>query len=256
MSATVLDHVAVATHVLPDGWQLFGGVLGGSWVYGGNDPGYWWGQLQFRTGPKIELLTPTAGPDAAFLDRFLKTRGPGPHHLNFCVTDIGSALAQVRGLGVEPLKVSLDSPTWKEAFLHPRDAYGIVIQVAQPSGPPPEHAVPAELPGPGEPCDFALVELQVNDIDGATLLYSRALGGEVVSRRDDSGPPMVDLTWQDGAHIRLVQTIGAAADATKATSGRLAHLHFARHGPAFGTAELDRAASLSRRLGVSLELGN
>jgi methylmalonyl-CoA/ethylmalonyl-CoA epimerase len=254
MSTTVLDHVAVATHVLPDGWQLFGGVLGGSWVYGGNDPGYWWGQLEFRTGPKIELLTPTPGPDAAFLDRFLKTRGPGPHHLNFCVTDIGRALAEVRGLGIDPIKVSLDSPTWKEAFLHPRDAYGIVIQVAQPSGPPPRHAVPAELPEAGEPCDFALVELQVSDIDGAARLYSQALGGEVVSRRGSGSPLTVDLTWQTGACIRLVQTIRGAPEAGKPTSGRLAQLRFARQGPAFGTAELDRAASLSRRLGVTLDL--
>jgi methylmalonyl-CoA/ethylmalonyl-CoA epimerase len=251
MSTTVLDHVAVATRALPDGWNLFGGVLGGSWVYGGNDPGYWWGQLQFLTGPKIELLTPTPGPDAAFLERFLTTRGPGPHHLNFCVTDIGKALAQVRGLGIDPIKVSLANPAWREAFLHPKDAYGIVIQLAQPSGPPPWHEVPAELPDPGAPCDFAVVELEVDDLDGAIRLYSQALGGEVVGRRDGPGPPVAELSWPNGARARLAQ---ASADAGKPTSGRLARLRFARHGPAFGTAELDRAATLSRRLGVSLDL--
>ena len=60
----VLDHLAVAAPVLTDGWELFGGVLGGSWAYGGDSPGYWWGQLEFAAGPKIELLTPTGGPDA------------------------------------------------------------------------------------------------------------------------------------------------------------------------------------------------
>src|ERR1700734_957814 len=81
----VLDHVALGTRDLADGWQLFGGLLGGTWAYGGDSPGYWWGQLQFARGPMIELLTPTGGPDAAFLERFLASRGAGPHHFNFHV---------------------------------------------------------------------------------------------------------------------------------------------------------------------------
>ena len=62
----VLDHLAVAAPVLTDGWELFGGVLGGSWAYGGDSPGYWWGQLEFAAGPKIELLTTAVvgAPDA------------------------------------------------------------------------------------------------------------------------------------------------------------------------------------------------
>jgi hypothetical protein len=33
---TDLDHLAVGTPVLADGWELFGGVLGDSWAYGGD----------------------------------------------------------------------------------------------------------------------------------------------------------------------------------------------------------------------------
>ena len=98
----VLDHLAVGTPALSDGWELFGGVLGGTWAYGGDSPGYWWGQLNFAAGPKIELLTPTGGPDAAFLERFLALRGAGPHHLNFLVTDIGDTLARIRAHGSSP----------------------------------------------------------------------------------------------------------------------------------------------------------
>ncbi|MGH3214242.1 MAG: hypothetical protein ACRDL9_06660, partial [Trebonia sp.] len=87
MTAT-LDHLAIGTATLGGGWELFGGVLGGTWVYGDDSPGFWWGQLKFAAGPKIELLTPTGGPDAAFLERFLAGRGAGPHHFNFLVTDI------------------------------------------------------------------------------------------------------------------------------------------------------------------------
>jgi len=73
----ILDHLAIATPALDDGWELFAGVLGGTWAYGGDSPGFWWGQLDFAAGPKIELLTPTGGRDAAFLDRFLAARGAG-----------------------------------------------------------------------------------------------------------------------------------------------------------------------------------
>ena len=79
----VLDHLAIGTPALTDGWELFSGVLGGTWVYGDDSRGYWWGQLRFTAGPKIELLTPTGGPDAAFLERFLATHGAGPRQANY-----------------------------------------------------------------------------------------------------------------------------------------------------------------------------
>src|SRR5579864_4563962 len=77
----VLDHLAIGTPSPTDGWDLFGGVLGGTWAYGGDSPGFWFGQLGFAAGPKIELLAPAGGPDAAFLERFLAGHGPGPHHV-------------------------------------------------------------------------------------------------------------------------------------------------------------------------------
>src|SRR5215470_18492920 len=109
----VLDHLAIGTPTLTDGWELFGGVLGGTWVYGDDSPGYWWGQLRFSAGPKIELLTPTGGPDAAFLERFLADRGPGFHHLNFIVPAIDVTLGKIAALGVDPVGVSLQNPVWK-----------------------------------------------------------------------------------------------------------------------------------------------
>jgi len=130
----VLDHLAVGTRALPGGWELFGGLLGGTWAGGGASAGFWWGQLEFAAGPKIELLTPAGGPGAAFPGRFLAARGAGPHHFTFLVTDIDGALARIRASGIEPIGVNLADPRWREAFLHPRDAHGIVIQVARQAG--------------------------------------------------------------------------------------------------------------------------
>ena len=252
----VLDHVAIGTRKLTDGWDLFGGLLGGSWVYGGDSPGFWWGQLQFGTGPKIELLTPTGGPDSAFLERFLNGRGAGPHHFNFIVPDINATLSRLRAIAVEPVQVHLQSPTWKEAFLHPKDAYGIVVQVAEQSGKPPELAPPAQLPAAGVPSAFSLVEHRVGDMDGALRLFAEALDGEVVRRQDTVDAAIVELTWDNGARLRLVQPTLAGGRAPADRVDGLEYLRFARDGAPFSPAERSRAADLARRLGVPLQLGD
>jgi methylmalonyl-CoA/ethylmalonyl-CoA epimerase len=254
VTKTVLDHVAIGTRVLTDGWDLFGGLLGGSWVYGGDSPGFWWGQLKFRVGPKIELLTPAGGSDAGFLERFLASRGAGPHHFTFVVPDISAALSRVRALGIEPVRVSLASATWKEAFLHPRDAYGIVIQVAEQSGPPPELAAPAQLPAPGPSSAFTLVEQHVADIDGAVRLFEEAFEGEVVRRPDPADSSVAELTWENGARLRLAPAALAPGGAGPRQGGRPGRLHFVRDAGQFSPADHSLGMDLARRLGISVRL--
>jgi methylmalonyl-CoA/ethylmalonyl-CoA epimerase len=240
----VLDHLAVGTPALADGWDLFGGVLGGRWAYGGNSPGYWWGQLQFASGPKIELLTPTGGPDAAFLERFLATRGAGPHHFNFLVTDIEATLARFQASGLEPVGVNLANPYWREAFLHPRSAHGIVIQVAQPGGPEPACAPPRELPEPGPPARLDLIEHHVGHLDGAVRLFGDILDGQL----EAGGAGSAELTWPGGKRIRLVREDGMPL------GGALHHVRFARD--AFTAQDRQRAGLLAKRLGLTVELAD
>ncbi len=244
MSGAVFDHVAIGTRELAGGWRLFGGLLGGRWAHGGDSPGFWWGQLQFARGPKIELLTPTGGPDSAFLERFLAARGSGPHHLTFVVTDIGATLAQVRAIGIEPVGMNLASQTWKEAFIHPKDAQGIVVQIAQQSGPPPPHPVPDGLAGPGPASEFALAELHVADQIRADELFRIVLGG---TPADPSPPvaPGTELTWPNGARLRLTQHPG---------ENGLARLLFTR-AAAYTAGERELGASLAADLQVPLYLG-
>jgi methylmalonyl-CoA/ethylmalonyl-CoA epimerase len=240
----VLDHLGVGTSALADGWDLFGGVLGGRWAYGGNSPGYWWGQLQFAAGPKIELLTPTGGPDAAFLERFLAARGAGPHHFNFLVTDIEATLARIRASGLEPVGVNLANPYWREAFLHPRSAHGIVIQVAQPGGPEPTCAAPRELPEPGPPARLDLIEHHVGDLDAAVRLFRDILDG----RLQTDGAGSAELTWPGGKRIRLVREGGLPL------GGALHHVRFARD--TFTAQDRQRAGLLAKRLGLTVELAD
>jgi methylmalonyl-CoA/ethylmalonyl-CoA epimerase len=240
---TILDHLAIGTPALADGWELFGGVLGGTWAYGDNSPGFWWGQLGFAAGPKIELLTPTGGPGAAFLDRFLAARGAGPHHFNFLVTDIEDTLDRIKAFGIQPVGVNLTDPAWKEAFLHPRDAHGIVIQVAQEDGTP-LSPPPRELPEPGPPARFDLIEHHVSDLDGAVRLFRDVLDGRLAAETTETA----ELTWPGGKRIRLVREDGLPL------GGALHHVRFSRAAGMFGTEDRERADPLARRLGVTVEL--
>ena len=239
----VLDHLAIGTPALTDGWDLFGGVLGGTWAYGADSPGYWWGQLSFAAGPKIELLTPTGGPDAAFLERFLAAHGAGPHHFNFIVSDIERTLSRIRALGLEPIGVNLDNPSWKEAFLHPRSAHGIVIQVAQQEGDPRTPA-PRELPQPGPATRFDLIEHHVGDLEGAARLFGEALDGHL----ETAGDHAAELTWPGGGRLRLVREDGLAR------GGLLHHVRYTRAEGRFSAGDRERAALLAKRLGLTVEL--
>jgi methylmalonyl-CoA/ethylmalonyl-CoA epimerase len=239
----ILDHLAIGTPALADGWDLFGGVLGGSWAYGGDSPGFRWGQLQFEAGPKIELLTPTGGPDAAFLERFLAARGAAPHHLNFIVNDIEDTLSRIRALGIEPVGVNLANWYWKEAFLHPRTAHGIVIQVAQQAGSP-RSAAPLELPVPGPPTAFDLIEHHVTDLAAATRLFRDVLDGQVEAADDQAA----ELTWPGGKRIRLVREDGLPL------GGALHHIRFTRAAGVFSAQDSERAGLLAKRLGLTVEL--
>jgi methylmalonyl-CoA/ethylmalonyl-CoA epimerase len=241
--ATILDHIAVGTPTLSGGWELFGGILGGTWAYGGDSPGFWWGQLEFAAGPKIELLKPTGGPHAAFLERFLAARGAGPHHFNFLVTNIESALARIKASGIKPVGVNTTNPEWKEAFLHPRTAHGIVIQIAQQAGSP-TSVPPRELHAPGPPSRLDLIEHRVSDLNGAVRLFRDVLDGRLEAADSEAA----ELTWPGGKRIKLVREDGLPL------GGALHHIRFARATGAFSSQDRDRAELLAKHLGLTVEL--
>jgi catechol 2,3-dioxygenase-like lactoylglutathione lyase family enzyme len=73
-------------------------------------------------------VTPTGD---GFLARFLERRGEGLHHVTLRVSDIEAQIDRLRSGGIDPVMVDLRDQTWKEAFIHPRDARGVLIQLAE-----------------------------------------------------------------------------------------------------------------------------
>ena len=80
-----------------------------------------------------EWLIPVASPE--FLAR---NPDGGMHHVTYRVPDIDAAVAAARANGYEVFGVSRALPQWWEAFVHPREAHGVLLQLAQsPPGWPP-----------------------------------------------------------------------------------------------------------------------
>lgn len=126
-----LDHVAVAVRAIRAAIPLFVDTLGGEFLFAGDneEQGFRWAQFRYPGGGKIELVTPLGGE--GFVQRFLDRRGEGVHHVTLKVPDIHGSIAHLRSRGTRLTGVSTGHPLWKEAFIHPKDAHGVLIQLAQ-----------------------------------------------------------------------------------------------------------------------------
>jgi len=130
------DHVAVAAPRLRDLLPIYHGLLGGQYIRGGDNArtGYRALQLSYANGHRVELMEPLGG--STFFDSFF-ARSPagGLHHVTFKVDRLEEALDAARSAGLQPVHVRLDDPAWRECFLHPREAQGVLIQFAESNAP-------------------------------------------------------------------------------------------------------------------------
>ena len=239
--ATELDHVAIALADRAPFWATFAGDLGGRWVGGGESPaGFAVGQLRFANGMKVEAIEPFPPGAGAFLERFLATNGPGPHHLTFKVPDLEGVLERARVSGYEPLGVDLSGEHWKEGFLHPRLASGIVVQLAWAAGelegpPPPELASPSSA----APAELVHVAHAVADLEAALRLFKGLLGARTVDAGAGGGLGWVDLAWAGPGRLRLLA--GDPVERWVGTRpGRMHHLAFRVEDPAAVSGALPR----------------
>jgi hypothetical protein len=248
-----LDHVAVAVERWSDAWPRYAVELGGVWSSGGVNVGFAPAQLRFANGGRIEVLQPSEPERNPFLRRFLDRHGPSPHHLTFKVPDLASAVVAARDAGFSPIGVDLTSAEWKEAFLHPREATGIVVQLAQSSyaweSPAPE-GFPTH---PDPPASLVRIVHAVAALDTGLALFEALLGGRRVTGgvAPDRTWEFVDIEWPGPPGLRLVAPTsddgdhdrdGAGPSPLRSwlghLTGRVHHLAFARPDLEHGTAVL------------------
>ena len=86
---------------------------------------------------KMELLEATRedSPVAKFIR---KNGGPGVHHITYEVDDLDAAIVELERRGghityrhTYAPGVTFEGKVWREAFVHPRDAFGVLIHLAE-----------------------------------------------------------------------------------------------------------------------------
>lgn len=208
MNEIEFDHIAIAAHRMTDAPAVLVGVLGSVPTGdGGPSAAYTWAQWRFANGARLEVLEPR-GTDG-FLHRFLATRGPGIHHVTFRVPSLERACARAADHGFRIVGHDDADPEWAEAFLHPKEALGIVVQLAEVRGPSPATREPFPVPpGPAAPPPAVTVlglRTRARSAERADTLWSAVLGG-----RRDAGAGLV-YRWP-GSPMRLAVEIEPDAD--------------------------------------------
>lgn len=214
-----LDHVALATRDVTDALDILVGELGGVVLFGGHSVGF--RPMQVRVGDategmNVELLEPWAVDQNDFLERFVARHGPGPHHLTYKVDDLETTLERVRSAGYRPVNVDVSDPDWKEAFLHPREAHGTVVQLAEAHGDwgtlaeqivrvreHGPHGHPRwwpDPPPPGESAGFLRrVVISTPSLTATLGFFAGLLQGNEVA----GGEGWFELAWAGGARVKL-----------------------------------------------------
>jgi len=131
------------------------------------------------------------GPPDGFLHRFLARGGPRVHHVTFKVPSLDAVCARAEKLGYTIVGSDRSDPHWQEAFLHPKQAQGIVVQMVESTPRPAGES----LPDPDVPAGAARVlgpRLSARSAAAARRQWGELLEGAVAVQ----GASLV-FTWPD-----------------------------------------------------------
>ena len=182
-----LDHIAIALPRIADARSVLEAVLGGVPERMQPAGAFRWASWTYAGGGRIEILEPL-GADG-FLHRFLAAHGPGVHHVTFKVPDLDAICRRAEGHGYGIVGRDESDPAWKEAFFHPKQALGIVVQLAEAeaeAGAAPSGDQGDLSPGrPGAPGPVRIMGLRMRAHSRARALtqWRDILAGEVDEER-------------------------------------------------------------------------
>lgn len=127
-----IDHVSLAVPDYGAARRFFETLFGA--VGGAEDReralGYGWHIFSLGDLSRLELIYPS-GP-TSFLDGFL-ARHPngGLHHITLQVASIEAACDRLTAAGIPFFGRRDLGSAWRELFIHPRNAFGVLIQLAE-----------------------------------------------------------------------------------------------------------------------------
>jgi len=127
-----IDHIAVAVKDYDQALRFFRDILGavpGSYA---EVPGqkYFWRNFALGDLTRLEILAPTGA--GSFLDGFLSKRQGGFHHITLETPDLEAMIERLEKNGIPHFgKNDYPGGVWKEVFIHPKHAFGTLIQIAE-----------------------------------------------------------------------------------------------------------------------------
>jgi methylmalonyl-CoA/ethylmalonyl-CoA epimerase len=209
MSSIAFDHIAFALPRIADAVPFLVGVLGGV-PYRGmrGGPDFRFGTWRYEGGGKLEVIEPVG--TNGFVHRFLASRGPGIHHVTFRVPSLDDACERARARGYEIVGYDDSYDDWKTAFLHPKQALGIVVQLAQTSEGmgPGRWKPPATVAKPPAPVTVNGLRMRVSDPERARTQWGGILQGTCASR---SATQLV-YRWPDSPMVLTIDVDPSGAE--------------------------------------------
>jgi len=143
--AQSIDHIAVVVRDLDKALSFYRDALGLDVVERHEVPEEQVEMASLSLGNvSIELVQPL-GTESG-VARFLEKRGEGLHHICLMVGDIEAAMGQLRDAGADLItekpRVSADGRRY--AFIHPKSAHGVLLELYEERGTPGEGTARAE----------------------------------------------------------------------------------------------------------------
>ncbi len=127
-----IDHIAIAARDHEGALRFFRDVLGAL-------PGdhfevpskkFIWQSLVLGDLTRLELVSPAG--EGGLLEGFLSKREGGFHHITLQTPDLDAMIRRLEAHGIPYFgRHEYPNGTWKEVFIHPRDAFGVLIQIAE-----------------------------------------------------------------------------------------------------------------------------
>ena len=126
-----IDHISIAVKHYEKARHLFQNILGAVPGAGAANPKnkFFWQIFSLGDLSRLELVHPTAR--GGILDKFLATKEGGLHHITLQTPNIQKAQQILKDHNIPYFGYNEYGDAWKEIFIHPKDAFGVLIQIAE-----------------------------------------------------------------------------------------------------------------------------
>jgi len=126
-----IDHVSLAVKDYEGAVEFFTKILGAVSQYNGTDNNlkYYWETFALGDLSRFEIIKSTG--EGSFLKKFLKDKQGCIHHLVLQTPNIEMTKEILEKNNIPYFGYQNYRDRWKELFIHPKDAFGVLLQVAE-----------------------------------------------------------------------------------------------------------------------------